>query len=96
MQSKMGDMLHTFQSQPGTQPLPFLGPANTEDNLLNELEQSVSDNVINQNTSQIVPEHVLHECAETYQLYHTLPLGAGVSERVKRKRRICWFAPRTT
>jgi hypothetical protein len=26
-------------------------------------EQSVNDNAINQNISQIVPEHVLYECA---------------------------------
>ena len=36
MQNKMGEMLQTFQSQPGTQPLPSLGTANTEVNLLNE------------------------------------------------------------
>jgi hypothetical protein len=53
MQSKMGDILQTFQSQP----LRSLGTANTEDNLVNE--QSVNDNAINQNISQIVPEHVL-------------------------------------
>lgn len=82
MQSKMGDILQTFQSQPGTQPLPSLGTANTEDNLVNE--QYVNDNAINQNISQIVPEHVLYECAEKYQLHHTLALGAGVSEGVKR------------
>lgn len=85
MQNKMGEMLQTFQSQPGTQPLPSLGTANNEVNLLNELEQSVCDNAINLNTNQMVSEHVLHECAEKYQLHHTLPLGAGVSEGVKRK-----------
>jgi hypothetical protein len=68
MQSKMGDILQTFQSQP----LRSLGTANTEDNLVNE--QSVNDNAINQNISQIVPEHVLYECAEKYQSHHTLPL----------------------
>jgi hypothetical protein len=39
-------------------------------------EQSVNDNAINQNISQIVPEYVLCECAEKYQLHHTLPLRA--------------------
>jgi hypothetical protein len=39
--------------------LPSLGTANTEDNLVNE--QSVNDNAINQNISQIVPEYVLCE-----------------------------------
>jgi hypothetical protein len=62
--------------------LPSLGTANTEDNLVNE--QSVNDNAINQNISQIVPEYVLCECAEKYQLHHTLPLRAWVSEGVKR------------
>ena len=47
-------------------------------------EQSVNDNAINQNISQIVPEYVLCECAEKYQLHHTLPLRAWVSEGVKR------------
>ena len=85
MQNKMGKMLQTVQSQPRTQPLSFLGTANNEVNLLNELKQFVCDNAINLNKYQIVPEHVLHECAEKYQLHHTLPLGAGVSEGVKRK-----------
>ena len=62
--------------------MPSLGTANTEDNLVNE--QSVNDNAINQNISQIVPEYVLCECAEKYQLHHTLPLRAWVSEGVKR------------
>jgi hypothetical protein len=40
MQSKMGDILQTFQSQP----LRSLGTANTEDNLVNEHDQFSNTN----------------------------------------------------
>jgi hypothetical protein len=56
--------------------LPSLGTANTEDNLVNE--QSVNDNAINQNISQIVPEYVLCECAEKYQFHHTTCFSFGL------------------
>jgi hypothetical protein len=53
MQSKMGDILQTFQSQP----LRSLGTANTEDNLVKE--QSVNDNAINQNIRTVLPFYPL-------------------------------------